>query len=112
MLPAGVQGWWLGINSLAGGGDQGFHSQTLAASHPGRAGQPSGPHVLCWLSTILVPWAYLTFLQSLPPLTDLHPSLGESPWDPLGRGRPLGSGPQSRVDLCAQALWAMRTEGL
>lgn len=43
-----------GINSLAGGGDRDYHSQTLETSLPRQAKQPSCPHLPCWLLSVSI----------------------------------------------------------
>ena len=90
VLPARVRGSQLGINSSAGGGDRDFHSQSLQASHPGRAGPPSCcPLVLHCSPPLPSPRGSLTSLQ---PPTHTHawcPRLVEPPWTPLWGGHDL-----------------------
>lgn len=92
VLPARVRGSWLGINSAAGGGDRDFHSQTLEASRPGRAGLLSTRPLLALHHSC--PLGVLITLQPQPASHTPASPLGGSCLCPLGEGRPLGSGPQ------------------
>lgn len=98
VLPTRVRGSQLGINSSAGGGDRDFHSQTLKASHPGWAGQPSScPHGLHGLSAAPVSPG---FSHQPPAAAPSHMLLPAPLWlnlpvVPWGGGNLWGQGPSA-----------------